>query len=151
MTTTRTFLTLLLVTLITQKIVLAEEEINHSRHSRMRMTLCTADMGCNDLTSDECTTYTTQLRTCYNGMELFPQSDSWSDLDIIDTINPAGLLLTRKFFDSTNGTCTGEASDKFEIPMRQCVGPFGPPQPWGFFEHVDDTMEVERSMLRREE
>jgi hypothetical protein len=42
--------------------------------------------------------------------------------------------LTREFFATKNGTCLGEPTDSFDLPLGVCVGPFGKPRPWGVFE-----------------
>lgn len=41
--------------------------------------------------------------------------------------------LKREFFGTTNGTCAGEPTDSFDLPLGVCVGPFGKPRPWGVF------------------
>ena len=42
--------------------------------------------------------------------------------------------LRRAFYD-TPGTC-GAETDHFDVPLDQCVGPFGKPRPWGEFSLV---------------
>lgn len=52
--------------------------------------------------------------------------------DIHDTRNDEIIGIRRLFFKSKDGTCSGEVTDQFSsIPLNQCVGPFGPPKPWG--------------------
>ncbi len=57
--------------------------------------------------------------------------------------------LKRRFFDSVDGTCRGNPSgsgddddggeeDAFVLPFDVCVGPFGPPRPWGTFTLLDE-------------
>ena len=52
--------------------------------------------------------------------------------------------LKRSFYKSTDGSCAGrgeetnapqpvDGDDSFIIPLGDCVGPFGPPRPWGKF------------------
>jgi len=46
------------------------------------------------------------------------------------------VRLTRTFYNSTNSSCF-DTTDKYEnLPINQCVGPFGSPLPWGRFEIV---------------
>ena len=57
----------------------------------------------------------------------------WGEFDVIDACDIATGMLSRTFYNSTNGTCidrTGHVS----IPLNECVGPFGKPRPWGTFE-----------------
>jgi hypothetical protein len=41
------------------------------------------------------------------------------------------LWLYRYIFDSTEQNCQGNVTDHFVVPIHQCIGPFGPPRPWG--------------------
>ena len=89
-----------------------------------------------------CQEYRTPLNTCYNAQTLFPNDDSWGDLDIYDEM--LGENLKRSFYQSKDGSCRGkgevEASD---IPLNECVGPFGPPRPYGKFSLVGgDNMNI---------
>lgn len=89
-----------------------------------------------------CQEYRTPLNTCYNANTLFPNDPSWGDLDIYDEMS--GVNLKRTFYQSKDGSCVGkgevEASD---IPLNECVGPFGPPRPYGKFSLVGDDYIVE--------
>ena len=83
--------------------------------------------------------YQTPLWECYNGQELFPGDNSWGAFDIMDI--PMGnskdvASFQRNFFASQNGTCLGDPTDRFVLPTHACVGPFGPPRPWGNFTFV---------------
>ena len=59
--------------------------------------------------------------------------------------------LKRTFYESEDGSCAGrgedsasavpqpvDGDDSFVIPFDACVGPFGPPRPWGKFTLLDD-------------
>eukprot|EP00569_Conticribra_weissflogii_P003294 CAMPEP_0171327630 /NCGR_PEP_ID=MMETSP0878-20121228/147_1 /TAXON_ID=67004 /ORGANISM="Thalassiosira weissflogii, Strain CCMP1336" /LENGTH=230 /DNA_ID=CAMNT_0011827415 /DNA_START=20 /DNA_END=712 /DNA_ORIENTATION=+ len=115
--------------------------------------------GSNDL---GCKEYITPLDECYNAQILFPGDISWSHFDIYDSLEMRSLK--RRFFESGDGTCRdigggegdgtennggGESGgsgsgdeDSFVLPLDVCVGPFGPPRPWGKFtlhdKHDDD-------------
>ncbi|KAL7538327.1 hypothetical protein ACHAXR_009308 [Thalassiosira sp. AJA248-18] len=128
--------------------------------------MCTTE-SCTD--SDEntpgCKQYTTPLNTCYNAKNLFPNDDSWSDLDIYDEMVMRNLK--RTFYQSKDGSCVGsgdegsdnavpepvDSGDSFVLPLDACVGPFGPPRPWGKFTLLDeghDDEEVESEVLSTE-
>ena len=52
--------------------------------------------------------------------------------------------LKRQFFKSADGTCDGtsmEEDNSFILPFDDCVGPFGPPRPWGKFTLLLETAE----------
>mmetsp|Transcript_16481 Transcript_16481/g.23436 ORF Transcript_16481/g.23436 Transcript_16481/m.23436 type:complete len:230 (-) Transcript_16481:806-1495(-) len=50
---------------------------------------------------------------------------------------PPGLAFTRYFYSSQNSTCLGEPTDAFKaLPIGKCIGPFGPPLPWGRFDII---------------
>mmetsp|Transcript_31238 Transcript_31238/g.70669 ORF Transcript_31238/g.70669 Transcript_31238/m.70669 type:complete len:157 (+) Transcript_31238:47-517(+) len=98
---------------------------------------------------DGCMRYTTPLNECYNAALLFPGDESWSDVDIIDTIVMKSL--NRRFFTSKDSTCQNDkqntaiqpvdGGDSFVIPFDECVGPFGPPRPWGKFTLIESSGE----------
>ena len=80
-------------------------------------------------------------------------------MDIYDEMNMRSLK--RTFYQSKDGSCAGRKArereevkrknqavesgqqdvagdDSFILPFDVCVGPFGPPRPWGKFTHLDD-------------
>mmetsp|Transcript_16185 Transcript_16185/g.33395 ORF Transcript_16185/g.33395 Transcript_16185/m.33395 type:complete len:175 (-) Transcript_16185:81-605(-) len=77
--------------------------------------------------------YVTPINTCYSSSKLFPNDPSWSGKDVRDDI--ICQTLVRTIFDTENSTCLG-AGDNFEIPLNECVGPFGKPRPWGTFRLI---------------
>lgn len=91
----------------------------------LNMTLC-ADK----CTGMDCKTYVTPINKCYSSSLLFPNDPSWSGKDFHDEL--VCETLVRTIFDTDNSTCR-DATDTFEIPMNECVGPFGKPRPWGIF------------------
>ena len=111
-----------------------------------------------------CKSYATPLNKCYNAQNLFPNDPSWSDLDIYDEMIMKNLK--RTFYQSKDGSCAGrgEASnavpepvdgeeDSFILPLDVCVGPFGPPRPWGKFSissDDEDDYENESEVLSAE-
>jgi hypothetical protein len=99
---------------------------------------------------DDCKSYLTPLRQCFNGQALFANDPSWGDYDVQDVTVDWSLsmfndsdndvnstLFVRYFFGSKDGNCTGEPTDSFTLPIHECVGPFGAPRPWGEFSYVD--------------
>ena len=96
------------------------------RKPGLNMTLCV------DQCSLNCKSYLTPLSECYNSQILFPNDPSWSGYDVFDTV--ICQTLVRAIFKTSNGSCTASTSDdRFQIPMNECVGPFGKPRPWGMF------------------
>eukprot|EP00930_Biecheleria_cincta_P038013 TRINITY_DN26114_c0_g1_i1.p1 TRINITY_DN26114_c0_g1~~TRINITY_DN26114_c0_g1_i1.p1 ORF type:complete len:534 (-),score=52.77 TRINITY_DN26114_c0_g1_i1:37-1638(-) len=100
------------------------------------MTLC---MNCSDslgCSADaERIKYSPPVGRCYSPRELWPQDQAWGSHDIIDSCD--GSTLVRQFYASTDGTCAGMITDSIEIPLKECVGPFGRPRPWGVFDCKD--------------
>ena len=107
------------------------------------------------LCSADCVSYRTPLNECYNGAHLFPGDPSWSDFDIRDEVESDTLALffaisnedqniwerrarfSRYFYATKNGSCGGDSTDEFDdLPLDECVGPFGPPRPWGTFSII---------------
>jgi hypothetical protein len=97
-------------------------------------------------------TYTFPADTCISPPHLWPGDPTWASFDVLDTVdaeeddghlvagsggNSSSTALkkkqsvTRKFFASENGTCAGEPTDSFKLPLAVCVGPYGKPRPWG--------------------
>lgn len=62
-----------------------------------------------------------------------PDDDNWGSNDIKDVCGSDGSSMTRYLYNSDNGTCTGGISWNMSLPLGVCVGPFGPPLPWGVF------------------
>jgi hypothetical protein len=107
-----------------------------------------------------CKTYTTPLNQCYNAQSLFPDDPSWSVFDIYDEMSMKSMK--RTFYKSENGSCSNVAKlrdvlevverefyfnnfaeqddDYFILPFDECVGPFGPPRPWGKFTLVQNDV-----------
>mmetsp|Transcript_33209 Transcript_33209/g.56457 ORF Transcript_33209/g.56457 Transcript_33209/m.56457 type:complete len:171 (+) Transcript_33209:33-545(+) len=126
-------------------------QLDSTSSKTIQTLMCTSE-SCTDATKDTpgCMTYSTPLDTCYNAQTLFPNDESWSNLDIYDTIVMKNLK--RTFYPSTDGSCAGrggendggtnapvDGDDSFIIPFDSCVGPFGPPRPWGKFTLLDDA------------
>ena len=95
----------------------------------------------------DCRAYETPLQgQCYNGQVLFPHDPSWGDGDFSDEVIPRDLdddqeddsrissswMLRRTLFRTQDGTC-GDETDRWTLPLEECVGPFGQPRPWGKF------------------
>lgn len=98
-----------------------------------------------------CVAYITPLNTCYNAQVLFPNDDTWGKIDIYDTMIMRDVK--RIFYESTDGSCIGRENDGvvedyFMLPLDECVGPFGPPRPWGKFTLLfDDDQKDELEVL----
>jgi hypothetical protein len=103
--------------------------------------------------------YETPINSCFDGASLFRHSVDWGDVDIYDEISssllllssssvdhdqatppppPSLSLLTRRFYASDNSTCN-DLIDTYELPLDECLGPFGKPHPWGRFSLVVDV------------
>jgi hypothetical protein len=101
---------------------------------------------CSSFCTGKCCTYQTPIHTCFNGMTLFNHSVDWGTMDILDTISrlegddddPPIYFLTRQFYESNTSMCQ-ELFDTYELPLNECVGPFGKPHPWGRFTLVNDN------------
>jgi hypothetical protein len=115
-----------------------------------------------DEDADTSIIYETPINSCFNGASLFRHSVDWGDVDIYDEISPlllfsassddhdnptaaptptpspSLLLLTRRFYASDNSTCN-DLVDTYELPLDECLGPFGKPHPWGRFSLVVDV------------
>ena len=128
---------------------LAEADPTQSVETIMCDTHCDDQAAGSTDGPDGCKSYTTPLNECYNGASLFPGDDSWSDVDIIDTIVMKSLR--RKFFTSKDKSCQDleekdntavepvDGDDSFVIPFDECVGPFGPPRPWGKLTVIESS------------
>lgn len=96
---------------------------------------------CKDRCFSDCINYLTPIGICYNGnsnlnrqnenSDPFGENDIWDDPIVLDgTTHVIGI--ERKFYKSTNSSCTGGVTDMFDkLPLNKCIGPFGPPRPWG--------------------
>lgn len=82
----------------------------------------------------DCKKYVTPVDECYSPAALFPGDEQWGAFDARDVLSPAGF--TRSFFESTDGTCTSRDGAGIDLPLGECVGPFGKPRPWGSFKLV---------------
>ena len=119
---------------------------------RIRTLMCTSE-SCDgaDENTPGCLTYTTPMNDCYNARVLFPGDKSWGDLDVYDEMVMSNIK--RTFYKSMDGSCVGrgeggdaknsipqpvDADDSFILPLDVCVGPFGPPRPWGKFTLLFD-------------
>jgi hypothetical protein len=96
---------------------------------------------------DNCKSYVTPLGQCFNGQSLFSGDPSWGVYDMNDAVL-SNDSFRRQFFASKDGTCTGESTDFFLLPIRECVGPFGAPRPWGEFSFVDEDSPDEENLSR---
>jgi hypothetical protein len=104
----------------------------------LNMTLCT------DKCTGDCKSYVTPVSECYNSGALFPNDPSWSArLDVLDTVICQTLI--RTIFHTSDGSCTtSDSDDRFQIPLEECVGPFGEPRPWGTFSLISSITEEYR-------
>lgn len=71
------------------------------------------------------------------------------DVVEIQHARPTHIMFHRYFFTTMDSSCGGEpnqynpedvdiskSTDGYKLPLDQCIGPFGPPRPWGMFEMV---------------
>ena len=92
------------------------------------------------LSTDKCggagaKSYLTPLDVCYSPPALFQDDPQWGAFDVRDRILPLTRRLRRAFYNTKDGSC-GAETDHFDVPLDQCVGPFGKPRPWGEFSLV---------------
>ena len=117
----------------------------------VKTTLCSTQ-DCNDYNGEAeqlnvCKTYLTPISNCYNAKYLFPNDESWGDVDILDELHyrpemkRAPPELKRTFYTSKDGSCVGVDYSWIQ-PFEVCEGPFGKPRPWGKFSLVDDDDDV---------
>lgn len=121
-----------------------------SKPSQMKMTLC------RHRCKNDCILFQTPINKCFNGKSLFPDdSDVWGEYDVYDMVTIPSAddeesrnlrrrgehTFKRYFFKTIDSSCGGNesvnvemATDKYVLPLEKCVGPFGPPRPWGTFE-----------------
>jgi hypothetical protein len=112
-----------------RKIIIKHSNNNNNNSMMLNMTLCGGKCD-----NENCKSYITPINSCYSSSILFPNDISWSGKDIYDTIICQTLI--RNIYDTENGTCRRQDdndSNKFLIPLNECVGPFGLPRPWGTF------------------
>lgn len=95
--------------------------------TRENMTVCGPLAKCNP---GDCKTYHPPLGACYSPPVLWPCDIQWGSSDTLDTCNATHI--SRSFYASTDGSCTTR-TDGFQLPLHECVGPFGKPRPWGQF------------------
>lgn len=127
-------------------------------HNNPKLATRVQTLLCDSCTDDAteltqgCQAYITPLNTCYNAQVLFPNDDTWGKIDIYDTMIMRDVK--RVFYESTDGSCVGKENDGdvvedyFMLPLDECVGPFGPPRPWGKFSLLfDDDHEYDLEVL----
>ena len=86
---------------------------------------------CRDKCETGCASYPVPLGKCFSPPKLWPHDPTWAINDIFDKCVNA-THFQRSLFSSTDGTCEG-STGSFGIPIGECVGPFGEPRPWGWF------------------
>jgi len=85
---------------------------------------------CKARCSGDCKTYEPPLDACYNPAALWPGDPQWGTDRILDRCNATHI--SRSFFAATDVNCKTR-TDGFELPLGECLGPFGKPRPWGTF------------------
>lgn len=116
-------------------------EASKEDYRNLKMTLCPAS-GCST-TDPACKSFTTPLKSCFNGQLLYPANVTFGEFDIYDELVAADRVLHRRFYASTDGTCDGDATDDYRLNLGQCIGPFGEPLPWGSFT-IENTHSMEK-------
>ena len=154
-------LRLILAILVAATVVMATDKTkkplhrhnkSHSRkhQKQVKTTLCSTYTPV-PTCSGECKTYLTPLQSCYNAKFLFPNDESWSDVDIFDQLYFNTTLdenqLHRTFYKSNDGSCSSDVDYSWIQPFEVCEGPFGYPRPWGKFSLVDDIVVAENDVL----
>lgn len=128
--------------------------ISEGNHlSQILITTLYVDNGC---IGENYTIYATPIDECYSGKDSYnfdtdlslfmSHNNPFGDNDITDEMiqeNDEIIGISRSFYKSTNGTCTGGITDSFpNIPLNVCVGPFGEPYPWGTLKLISKTKNV---------
>jgi len=100
---------------------------------------CSDDSGCSK--DRAAVVYHPPVGRCFSPPKLYPDDPAWGPSDVRDSCKAAdgdsrtySTSLVREFFNTTDGSCGGEPTDSYELPLGTCVGPFGKPRPWGVFE-----------------
>ncbi len=102
--------------------------------------------------------FLTPIHKCYNGYNhshaLFTEHDIYDvvitlaensgvDEQSHEGVHVQQIGIQRTFYKSTDGSCSGGKTDSFDnIPVGSCVGPFGPPYPWGILSIVEESPSV---------
>lgn len=131
------------------------EPLHTVEYGSLQTSLC-EDIEC----SAECKLYETPLNKCYNGQDMFPGDPSWGKYDVLDTYLCRGIVsvgtvlvagralgargvddspctsFTRTFYASKGSTCQDKTDSFDSVPLKECIGPFGEPKPWGLFSVV---------------
>lgn len=95
---------------------------------------------CEDKCSENCKAYYVPFEGCFSPPLMFPNDTQWGTSDVLDSrINET--FFRRTFYLSNNGNCTIE-TDHFTLPLNSCVGPFGPPRPWGTFTLQENSTNI---------
>ena len=140
------------------------EPLHVLAYGSLQIRLC-KDVKC----SVECRLYEKPLYKCYNGQDMFPDDPSWSEYDILDAYlcNEIGTVDTvagraqdgrintsacnsfvRTFYASKDSTCQDKTDSFDSLPLKECIGPFGEPRPWGVFSVVDiDSSTVNSNVI----
>lgn len=139
-----------------------------AENAQIQLTLCV------DRCAGDCISFRTPINECFNGQTLFPKErDAWGEFDVYDEVKIPSesksardeLSLerrgrhrpsfTRYFFGTLDSTCdvmntfdgqidVSYATERYDLPFDECVGPFGAPRPWGKFELVyGDNMDID--------
>lgn len=119
---------------------------HHQKKQQVKTTLCSTYTPV-PTCSGECKIYLTPLQSCYNAKFLFPNDESWIDVDIFDQLYFNATLdenqLHRTFYTSNDGSCSSDVDYSWIQPFEVCEGPFGYPRPWGKFSLVDAAVVAE--------
>ena len=92
--------------------------------------------------------YISPVGSCYSPSALWPGDPQWGEFDILDTVE--GPRLNRSFFASTDGSCN-DRTDGFDLDIDgSCIGPFGPPRPFGTIATILTTPKSRLLRSRRE-
>ena len=112
----------------------SEDGQQHKQESKQQLhtTVCLDNKCTKDCTLPP---FITPALQCYNVQnQLFGQNDIFDEI-FYSSDETLAVAFKRSFFNSTNNTCSGGVIDTFDyIPLNECIGPFGPPKPWGMFE-----------------
>eukprot|EP00629_Pelagomonadales_sp_RCC1024_P017011 CAMPEP_0119278108 /NCGR_PEP_ID=MMETSP1329-20130426/18482_1 /TAXON_ID=114041 /ORGANISM="Genus nov. species nov., Strain RCC1024" /LENGTH=586 /DNA_ID=CAMNT_0007278611 /DNA_START=83 /DNA_END=1840 /DNA_ORIENTATION=- len=102
--------------LLNGEMSLCGQPLNATDGRRLRMTLYRANASNTPSCGSDAKAYVTPLGACYSPAALFPHDPQWGAFDVRDAV---ARDLTRRFFNSTDGTCAG-ATDHFRVPLDTC-------------------------------
>ena len=73
---------------------------------------------------------------CTSPSDEWPGDEQWGTTSFIDSYK-SPLKMERAFYKDGDDQCSGDVDYVQEMPMKQCIGPWGKPRPWGSLEYSE--------------